>query len=283
MGAYVWLLQWHGRWALKYRCEILVGCTPQTWAWKRNYCHDHTNPEIAECVELLCKLWVLEYIRCQRFMLGMSRKIRRTDMNKAPIDPVTLLPCPFCGEEGKLFDNDFGVYQVNCSNEICYCRQKAGWREGAIDKWNARTTTTPSQQYTVTYETSDGELTGWCDLPVKRVEHQDDGTITVVVDYWPHDATPSWPESLEQAKVTLRSFLENVEDGTIFLEDLPVETIAGLRKWFAPSQHSELADVERACEAAENYMASMDRTIEVGDFSQTDIIRLCRAVLDAAA
>jgi hypothetical protein len=30
-------------------------------------------------------------------------------------------------------------------------------------------------------------------------------------------------------------------------------------------------------------MASMDRTIEVGDFSQTDIIRLCRAVLDAAA
>jgi hypothetical protein len=52
----------------------------------------------------------------------------------------------------------------------------------------------------------------------------------------------------------------------------------------APSQHSELADrLDAACEAAENYISSMDRTTEVGDFSHTDIIRMCRAILEAIA
>src|SRR5690606_5098615 len=40
------------------------------------------------------------------------------------------------------------------------------------------------------FETQDGEVIGTTDAKVKRVEWQDDGSITVVVDYWPQPAEP---------------------------------------------------------------------------------------------
>ena len=41
------------------------------------------------------------------------------------------------------------------------------------------------EDITAMFETSDGLITGTTDAQVKRVERQDDGTITVVIDHWP--------------------------------------------------------------------------------------------------
>lgn len=38
------------------------------------------------------------------------------------------------------------------------------------------------------FETRDGVVTGTTDVKVKRVEWQDDGSLTVVIDYWPQPA-----------------------------------------------------------------------------------------------
>lgn len=40
------------------------------------------------------------------------------------------------------------------------------------------------------FETQDGEVIGKTDAKVKRVECQDDGSLTVVIDYWPQPTEP---------------------------------------------------------------------------------------------
>lgn len=39
------------------------------------------------------------------------------------------------------------------------------------------------------FETSDGKLTGHTNAPIKRIEQQDDGSFTVVIDHWPAKVT----------------------------------------------------------------------------------------------
>ena len=43
---------------------------------------------------------------------------------------------------------------------------------------------------TAQFETVSNGLTGSTDAPIKRIEHQDDGTYTVVIDHWPSSQGP---------------------------------------------------------------------------------------------
>jgi hypothetical protein len=62
-----------------------------------------------------------------------------------------------------------------------------------------RTTPAASQQYSVMFETSGDMVTGSMDLPVKRVEQQDDGTITIVLDYWPETPVSQHSDAMREA------------------------------------------------------------------------------------
>lgn len=42
-----------------------------------------------------------------------------------------------------------------------------------------------TRKVTARFETKSGDITGSTDAPVKRVEVNDDGSITVVIDAWP--------------------------------------------------------------------------------------------------
>jgi hypothetical protein len=75
------------------------------------------------------------------------------------------------------------------------------------------TTPAPSQHYTVTCETSGGMVTGSTDLPVKRVEHQDDGTITIVLDYWPENTAANQHSELFYAAETAWGAAGNTHNG----------------------------------------------------------------------
>ena len=48
------------------------------------------------------------------------------------------------------------------------------------------------------FETEIGEIVGTTDAKVKRVEWQDDGSLTVVIDYWPHPAAPAQESSVPE-------------------------------------------------------------------------------------
>jgi len=68
------------------------------------------------------------------------------------------------------------------------------------------------------FETQDGEVIGTTDAKVERVEWQDDGSLTVVIDYWPQPAEPNGyvGVSLRDIKVWRNEWLEDndPEDGT---------------------------------------------------------------------
>jgi len=124
----------------------------------------------------------------------------------------TLLPCPFCGEDGKLFEGDFGVYVVNCLNDTCYCRQKASWRTGAIDKWNTRTTPAPSNTTEQACEiadrlTSDSYTDGVRDLA--DMDHVSPVIANVLrdcarlIDELRQPPSDAMREALERAKVLI--------------------------------------------------------------------------------
>jgi len=55
----------------------------------------------------------------------------------APVQPVVLLPCPFCGDRAKLVEADaLTVWYVYC--ECCAARHEATTKQRVIVAWNNR-------------------------------------------------------------------------------------------------------------------------------------------------
>lgn len=67
------------------------------------------------------------------------------------------------------------------------------------------------------FETVADGLTGITAAKVKRIERQDDGTFTVVIDYWPTapDSEPTPPGLMD----TLRTALGHIQDHDMSLDD----------------------------------------------------------------
>ncbi len=67
----------------------------------------------------------------------------KTDMQAASVDPVVMLPCPFCSGEPyqRYSDIHLGIL-TGCENEDCefqpYCR--SAQRKSGVKAWNKRAT-----------------------------------------------------------------------------------------------------------------------------------------------
>lgn len=77
------------------------------------------------------------------------------------------------------------------------------------------------------FETSENGITGTRFVDVKRVEHEDDGSLTVVIDYWPRPASAAGSVHPTSSEARLREVLANLVQE---IDDLVSESegVAGL-------------------------------------------------------
>ena len=79
------------------------------------------------------------------------------------------------------------------------------------------------------FETETKELIGTTDARIKRIDSNEDGSITVVIDHWPVTVTPKQPSPSEI------SILEEIERLKINLQKL-----LGLPVWVTKGEHEKI-------------------------------------------
>ena len=67
-------------------------------------------------------------------------------------------------------------------------------------------------QIRVLFECVENGVTGTTSAPVKRVEWEDDGTLTAVLDYWPPPAPQQKPLTDEQIKMAIYKQCPDFDD-----------------------------------------------------------------------
>ena len=106
------------------------------------------------------------------------------------------------------------------------------------------------------FETTADNITGTQSVPVKRVEMEDDGSYTVVIDYWPGDPLPDFSKAYNHPELLAKVLMERGKANTV--HDIEraanmlltlgrtLETVA-LWAWRERPEHStlQLTDKER--------------------------------------
>jgi hypothetical protein len=97
---------------------------------------------------------------------------------KPPAPPEPLHYWPYCGRCRRPFEFD-----KNEPFAYCGCPGAAEWGNPRPAEWVPDPQKAPVLH--AKFETTDGVVTGTTAAPMKRIEANEDGSFTVVIDHWP--------------------------------------------------------------------------------------------------